>query len=165
MAKIAIVDKNENIIGYKERKDELDTDIHLVSSLWVENSKGDVLLAQRKLNKRRDPGLWGPAVAGTVEEGETFESNMLKEAEEEIGLTDFKFRLGPKLFMVTNHQYFVQYFFATVDGEIERFRVQEDEVEKIRWIPRAEFIADIAKNPEKYVPSVTRYSELILNFI
>ncbi len=83
---IPIVNEQDEIIGYKDRKDRNLVDITRVSALWITNEDGEILLAQRGLNKTHSPGLWGPAVAGTVEEGETYESNIIKEAEEEIGL-------------------------------------------------------------------------------
>jgi len=54
-------------------------------------------LAQRSFNKTHNPGQWGPAVAGTNDEGETYESNIIKEAEEEIVLRDIKFKKAGKL--------------------------------------------------------------------
>jgi predicted kinase len=91
-----IVNDQDQIIGHKEPGTLLKEDIYRVSSLWVTNSKGDILLAQRKFTQKLDPGKWGPAVAGTVDEGETYESNIIKEAEEEIGLKDMRPALGPK---------------------------------------------------------------------
>lgn len=90
-SKIIIVDENDTIIGHKNRDSMEDGDMYRVSALWIQNSKGDILLAQRSFDKRNDPGKWGPAVAGTVEEGETYESNIIKEAEEEIGLKNSHF--------------------------------------------------------------------------
>lgn len=87
---IPIVDEEDNIIDYKERK-KLDLkDIYRVSALWIENSKGEILLAQRSFNKKHHPGLWGPAVAGTVEKGESYEENISHEIEEELGIKEVK---------------------------------------------------------------------------
>ena len=88
--KIIIVDEDDNIIGSKERNSIVSGDIYRVSALLIENSKGEILLAQRALTKKHDPGKWGPPVAGTVEEGETYESNIVKEAEEELGLKNIQ---------------------------------------------------------------------------
>ena len=81
-----------------------------MSSLWVMNSKGEVLLAQRVFDKKHDPGKWGPAVAGTVEKGEDYDSNMLKEAGEEVGLKDFEFKKLQKLRRQTKFNYFSQFY-------------------------------------------------------
>lgn len=88
--RIPIVNEQDEIIGYKDRKDRNTVDITRITGLWLWNEKGEVLLAQRALSKDINPGLWGPAVAGTVEEGETYESNIIKEAEEGNRLERFK---------------------------------------------------------------------------
>ena len=50
-----------------------------------------VLIVERQtaFDKKYDPGKWGPSAAGTVEEGETYQSNIIKELQEEIGLETF----------------------------------------------------------------------------
>ncbi len=88
MSKIIVVDENDKEIGVKERSKITHDDIYRVSGLWLTNSKGEILLAQRSFNKPRDndPGKWGPAVAGTVDEDETYKENIQKEIKEELGL-------------------------------------------------------------------------------
>jgi len=54
---IPLVNKDDKIIGNIDRSDlDYNHDIFRTASLWVTNSNGDVLLAQRKLNKKVDPG-------------------------------------------------------------------------------------------------------------
>ena len=53
-------------------------------------------------------------MSGLLEEGETYESNIIKEAKSEIGLTLTKFTLGPKMRESDRHEFFAQYFFATI---------------------------------------------------
>ncbi len=48
--------------------------------MWLRNSLGQSLLAKRSASKELDPSKWGPAVAGTIEAGQTYESNIYKEA-------------------------------------------------------------------------------------
>ncbi|GAF94063.1 unnamed protein product, partial [marine sediment metagenome] len=81
-SKIIIVDDNDKIIGYKERDTLKREDIYRVSALWITNSHGEILLARRHHTKSHRPRKWGPAVAGTVDAGETYEDNIIKEAEE-----------------------------------------------------------------------------------
>src|SRR3989344_2570418 len=113
--KTIIVDEHDNPIGLKDREDITSEDIYRVSLLWITNSKGEILLARRAYTKSHDPGKWGPAVAGTVEEGETYESNIIKEAEEELGLTNLKLVSGARLRKRTNYNYFVQQFSIVLD--------------------------------------------------
>ena len=83
--KVIIVDENDNPIGLKYREDiDYSKDTYRCTGIWITNSNDEVLIAQRKFTKDKDPGKWGPAVAGTIEEGETYESNAYKEMKEEI---------------------------------------------------------------------------------
>jgi isopentenyl-diphosphate delta-isomerase len=150
--KRVIVDKNDEIIGAKTR-DELDftKDIYRVSALWLMNSKGEVLIAQRGLKLNNAPGSWGPAVAGTVEEGETYEDNIYKESQEEIGLSGVKFKLGPKLFRRAERSYFCQFFTATIDKDDQDFKINSFEVERVEWIELDKLKKNIELYPEKYV--------------
>lgn len=163
MAKQVIVDENDQPIGLKPR-DQLDfeNDIYRVSSLWLTNSQGQVLIAQRSIQKKSNPGKWGPAVAGTVEEGETYESNIEKECEEEIGLTGVKLIPSHKLKTLGDEprRYFCQYFTATVDRPAESFVLQTEEVEAVKWADLNELKADIDKNPDNYVNGIKRVTEL-----
>src|SRR3989338_3993719 len=113
--RIPIVNEQDEIIGYKDRKDRNKVDIARITGLWLWNEKGEALLAQRSFNKKMHPGMWGPAVAGTVEEGETYESNIIKESEEEIGLTNIQLVSGARLRKRTNYNYFVQQFSIVLD--------------------------------------------------
>ncbi len=155
MSKIIIVNREDEIVEYKERNDWSTIDIIRVSALWIYNSVGEVLIAQRSLNKARSPGLWAQSVAGTVEEGETYESNILKEAEEEIGLKIEKadLTLAPKNFIDTEHAYFVQMYFYKTDRLISDFVPRVGEVEQVRWISIEELTSWFAEKPQDFTPA------------
>jgi len=121
--KIIIVDANDQVIGYKERTEVTYDDTYRVAGLWVLNEAGDALLARRALTKKHDPGKWGPSAAGTVEEGETYESNMAKEAEEELGLTGFPLRMLHTELLQQNHKFFCTWFYVSVPTDTQ-FRIQ-----------------------------------------
>jgi isopentenyldiphosphate isomerase len=146
-----LVDQDDNVIGSKPLDNILQTDIYRVSGLWVTNSEGQVLIAQRQLGKRNDPGKWGPAVAGTLEPGETYESNIYKEAEEEIGLNGFKFNSGPKILNDANRKFFVQWFMCVVDWPIEKFKIQVEEVEKLEWMDKETLISRLKEQPDIFI--------------
>lgn len=159
--KITIVDEDDNVIGYKNmdvfghRKMDIDkNDIYRVSALWITNSKGDILLAKRSLKKNHDPGKWGPAVAGIVDQGETYESTIIKEAEEEIGLKNIKPKIGPKIRVRGEHNYFDQWYLLEIDKPEGEFVLQESEVDEIKWFNREELKYDIETNSDKYLETM-----------
>jgi len=104
------------------------------------NSKNEILLAKRALTKKHDPGKWGPAVAGTVDEGETYDSNIVKEVEEELGLKN----INPEKWIKNDtigkqkYQHFTQWYKLRLDEPLDYFKLQEEEVSEIKWFARDE---------------------------
>lgn len=163
MALITIVDRNDEVIGLRERKQKEDNDIYRISGLWLENSKGEILIAQRSFNKKDGPGLWGPAVGGTVENNESYRECIVRETEEELGLTGLKFKIGPKFFL--NHptrRRFCQMFTAKLASETADFKLQEEEVESVRWVTKSWLAQDVSNNPHNYTPAVAMMVNLPL---
>ena len=152
---IPLVDAQDKIISSKDRADiDYANDIFRTASLWITNSKGDVLLAQRKFDKKVDPGKWAEAVGGTVEGDDSYEETVVREAEEELGLTNLTITKGPKQFITTPCKYFVQWYVAVVDKDISQFTPQIEEVEQIAWIPREQLEKELIEQPEKYIEAM-----------
>jgi isopentenyl-diphosphate delta-isomerase len=156
-SKVIIVNEKDEIIGYKERDDRNQNDIIRIAGVWIENEKNEVLIAQRSFDKVNDPGKWGPAAAGTLEYGETYESNILKEVEEEIGISLSLHQLNflGSFFEETSHKYFVGTFFVKIDSAT-KFVLQKEEVEDIKWISWEDLEKDIIENPDNYLLSLER---------
>jgi isopentenyl-diphosphate delta-isomerase len=163
MANVIIVDKNDQPIGFKPRDQITGDDIYRVSGLWLTNLEGGILLAQRSFSKKNSPGKWGPAVAGTVEEGQTYESNIAQEIKEEIGLTGLEIKpYVKKLSSETNKPHFTQWFLAKADIDIADLKIQTDEVEAVRWISPADLVLDLKNNPDKYLVNMPKWVDLFI---
>ena len=159
--KIIIVNEDDEIINHKNRSELKDGDIYRVSALWITNSRGEILLAKRcRTNHHHHPGKWMPAVAGTVEEGETYEENIIKETEEELGLKNIKPLLGPKTKTDNEFHHFTQWYTLKIDRELSEFKIQEDEVGEIKWFPPDKLKKELLKHPEKFLPTMKKYFEL-----
>jgi isopentenyldiphosphate isomerase len=108
-----------------------------------------------------NPGLWTAAASGTVQEGETYESNIYKEATEEIGLSGISFNHGPKLLIVLPAEsIYIQWFFTMLDRDVRGFHPNRHEVERLHWVDRDEFQQDVQDHPEKYSPPVPLWRHL-----
>jgi len=158
--KIIIVNEKDEIIGHKTRGTLDKKDIYRVSALWITNSKNEFLLARRHHTKTHHPRKWGPAVAGTVDEGESYEDNIIKEAEEELGLREIKPELGPKTDTNGEYNHFTQWYFLVINKEIKDFIIQEDEVEEIKWFSLEELENQLEVNSEEFLPKMKNYFEL-----
>ena len=151
-----LLDKNDKPIALKGYDELSYEDIYQVSALWLTDiNTGDCLITQRKWTKHHDPGKWMAAASGTVDEGETYVQNIVKETEEEIGLTGLNLTEGPKEFVDDGkHKFFVHWFIAQVDKNKVTIKIQDEEVEDYVWMNIDELVKDVLNNPNKYVPSM-----------
>jgi len=155
--RIPVVNEQDEIIGYKERDNRNPNDLVRATGLWITDKEGNILLAQRAFTKMHDPGLWGPAVGGTVEEDETYDSNIIKEAEEEIGLININFNFISKVHV---YNCIAQIYTAVVDRDY-KFVKQDEEVENIKWFSRDELKKLLEEKPEIFFKN---FKELIKLF-
>ena len=163
---IVIVDENDNVIGSKGRNELATGDIYRVTGLWITNSRGQVLMAQRAFTKKKDPGVWGPAVAGTVEDGESYDDNMLKEVAEEIGLSLSidQLRRGPRMCMPREgNRFWNQWYYYKTDASISEFTIQEAEVAALRWFESDELIRAIAETPEQFTRNAPNWIDAVMS--
>lgn len=89
---LPIVDENGNITGVASRRechDGVSKPLHPVVHLHVFNSRGELYLQKRPEWKDIQPGKWDTAVGGHIDLGESVDMALRREANEELGLTDF----------------------------------------------------------------------------
>lgn len=163
--RIVIVDDNDQLIGYKDRDALAEGDIYRVTSAWITNSKGEILLAQRAFSKKKDPGKWSCAVAGTVDEGEDYDDNIVKEIEEEIGvkLPLNSLHKGPKMrIRGSKNDFFGQWYAGTLDMSESALVIQKEEVAAVRWVSRDEIRRLMRESPDFFIPSASQWLPALL---
>jgi isopentenyldiphosphate isomerase len=152
---VVVVDDTDEIIDYVPRNIADDQGLrYRITGIWIENSKGEVLIAQRGLTKRNSPGLWGPAAAGSVEKDQSYLENAIQEIEEELGI-----KLDPKDLLQMEHRptenkgrkRYMTTFRAVVDLPINEIKFGYPEVNAVKWIDKEELFNDIKQHPEKYI--------------
>jgi len=127
---IIVVDEEDNIIDHMSMNEVDKKDLrYRVAALWLKNSKGENLLARRAYNKIHNPGKWGPAAAGTVEKGETYESNIIKEIQEELGIKNLDLKPGMTFLDAGCGHSPIQYFLADLGIRVSGI----DPVENAAW--------------------------------
>jgi isopentenyldiphosphate isomerase len=163
---IYIVDEQDNVIGYKERS-LLDKgkDIFRVSVLWIINEYDEILLAKRALSKESQAGKWGPAAAGTLEKGESYESNVVKEAKEELGIKVRHLKKYKKNFFKSEEfSYFSIQYVAKLKKSTS-FSLQVEEVETVKWVDKQTLLNWIKESPEDFVSSMSSHIVLITQIV
>ena len=150
---LPVTDENDVQIGTVVRGELVYPQIYRVSALWLVDGAGSTLLAQRSHTKAVDPGLWGPAAAGTVPDGETYLDCMVREAEEELGLRRLVLAEGPKELYDTGAQRFWCSWFIAKTSQGTNITIEEGEVERVAWFPIEMVREALSDSPEMFVPN------------
>lgn len=118
--------------------------LHPVVHLHVINKKGDIFLQQRRMDKIVQPGKWDTAVGGHISFGETVETGLQREAEEEIGIRGFNARLVKTYIWESDiEREYVFSFATTYDNDIT---VNHEELQDGRFWPVQEIKANLGKD-------------------
>lgn len=155
-----LVDKTDKEVGYKVMDALDENDIIRVSALWITNSRGEILLAKRPMNKRRDPNRWGPSVATIVEKGQTYLGSIKKATKNEIGLEGFVTNEGNKLLVTGYNNFYCQLFASQQDVDLKSLKLNFDEVQEMKWFGKDKIEKELQANPYHFVQAFEQYYEL-----
>lgn len=151
---IPIVNNKDQIICYKEQSEVKPWDIKRISCLLIENLKWDVLLAKRSYTMERRPWKWWSAAGWCVDKGESYEEAMKREAKEELWIEIKNYKKTSK---VRYKMIFIQHFKAIMDLEIEKLKLQKEEVDSVKWISKDELYKQCKENPDDFVPQLLEF--------
>lgn len=167
---IDICDESNNLINIQKLKSEAHKEglWHRATHIWIYNSKGEILLQLRAKEKPLFPDMWDISVAGHVSAGEDPVISGLRELEEEIGL---KFKQDDLQFFnirkvktidrnIKNNEFYYAYFLK-FDGDINKLKLQDEEVQKIQFFNINKIEEELKINPDKYVPHGDYWFEII----
>ena len=150
---LILVDKNDMPTGTMEKMEAHQKALlHRAFSVFIFNSKGDMLLHQRAANKYHSAGLWTNACCSHPRKGQQTIEAAEKRLQEEMGFTiplkkAFAFTYKAVLDNgLTEHEY-DHVFIGTYDGYIQP---DEDEVKDFCFVPMDEIKSSIQSHPQKY---------------
>ncbi len=121
-----------------------DGEYHLIADIWIMNSKGEVLLQKRSMEKELAPGLWC-CTGGSAIAGENGRQAFIREMTEELGVAP-DLAHSEIVFSYTKGSYHKDVWLVRQNIPMEAFQLQKEEVEAVRWVPLAE-LEVLAKNP------------------
>lgn len=82
-----VVNERDEVIGQRPRHEVHRLGLmHRAVHVLVFNSRGQVFLQKRSMNKDRQPGLWDSSSSGHVDSGEDYDTCAVRELGEELGL-------------------------------------------------------------------------------
>lgn len=150
---VVLVNENDEVLGLMEKQQaHVAGLLHRAFSVFIFNSKGELLLQQRASDKYHSPALWTNTCCSHPRENETYLEAAHRRLQEEMG---FDCELEPKFHFIYKakldenlfeHE-LDHVFTGQFDGEIQ---INPEEVSAYKWIAMDELIADMNFNPGQY---------------
>ena len=150
---VILVDEHDNTTGTMEKMEAHEKGLlHRAFSVFVFNSKGQMLLQQRALKKYHSGGLWTNACCSHPNPGEEINTAAHRRLEEELGFdTDlqkiFDFVYCEKVGKDLIEHEFDHVFTGQYEGQI---RINRDEVMDTCYKTITEIREDLDNSPELY---------------
>lgn len=130
--------------------------------IWAYNSKKEILVQKRSMQKKKFPGLLDMTCGGHVETGELSIDGAIRETKEEIGVDVDKEKMKFMFEYIEDDAWEIgQVFFFKIDKKIEEMVVQKEEVEKVKWLNFNEFKKILYS--KEWVPMDSEYKDLVVN--
>jgi isopentenyl-diphosphate delta-isomerase len=165
---VILVDENDNEIGIEEKmKAHEDAKLHRAFSIFIFNSKGEMLLQQRACDKYHSGCLWTNATCSHPRPGEKVEQAAHRRLQEEMGFDtdlkkEFHFIYKAKFdHGLTEHE-LDHVFIGQYDGPIN---LNSDEADDYKWIDLATLQKDMKENPNDYTVWFKIAFKKVLNLV
>ena len=118
------------------RGDEMKNgELHLVVHVCIFNSKNQLLIQRRQPFKKGWPNMWDLTVGGSALAGDSSWQAAEREVLEEIGLKLNLSGMRPN-FTMNFSDGFDDYYIVRQDVDIEKLKLQQEEVSCVRWADR-----------------------------
>lgn len=150
---VVLVDQNDQKLGLMEKQQaHVAGLLHRAFSVFVFNSKGELMIQQRAADKYHSPTLWTNTCCSHPRDNETYEAAAHRRLEEEMGFDcalDFKFSFIYKADLdnnLTEHE-LDHVFIGHFDGEP---KLNPKEVMAYRWVNLEDLKNDIKINSQDY---------------
>ncbi len=150
---VVLVDQNDQKLGLMEKQQaHVAGLLHRAFSVFIFNSKGELMIQQRAASKYHSPTLWTNTCCSHPRDNETYEQAAHRRLEEEMGFDcelEYKFNFIYKAHLendLIEHE-LDHVFIGTFDDEP---KLNPDEVMAYRWVELDDLKKDMEKNPQNY---------------
>jgi len=153
---LILVDESDNQIGYLNKQQCHDGDgiLHRAFSLFVFNTKGEVLLQKRSANKRLWPLFWSNSCCSHPRKEESMEVATRRRLEEELDIHAelefvYKFSYQAKFGEVGSENELCSVFLGSTD---KTYSANANEVAEARFVSVDVLQKDLQTSPEEFTP-------------
>ena len=151
--KVILVDENDNAVGLMPKMEAHEkARLHRAFSVFILNSKNEVMLQRRALHKYHSPGLWTNTCCSHQREGESNIEAGSRRLKEEMGFTTALSESISFIYKATFNNGLTEHEYDHVlIGSYEADPVvNPEEVADWKWMSLPEIRNDIEQNPNSY---------------
>ena len=124
--------KTGKIIARSDNKLLKENENHIAMHVAIFNSKGEMLLQRRSLDKIDDPGKWDFSSRGSILKDETSQDGAHRETLEELGI-NYDFSNIEPMFTKKYPNVFDDYYIVKIDVDINDIVLQKEELDAVMW--------------------------------
>ena len=152
---IILVDEHDKPGGFMEKivAHKNGGKLHRAFSIFVFNSKGQLLLQLRSVKKHHFGGLWTNTCCSHPRKGEKLEEAVHRKLMQECGfdtelkeIFSFIYKAHDKKSGLTEHE-FDHVFIGKFDGKPNQ---NPEEIDELKWVDTKDLQSDVKKNPGNY---------------
>jgi isopentenyl-diphosphate delta-isomerase len=153
MEEVILVSPQDEEIGYMEKMEAHQLGLlHRAFSVFLFNSKGEMLLQKRALSKYHSGGLWTNACCSHPRKGETIEQAASRRTREELGCEPELQKIHSFIYKaaldnnLTEHE-FDHVLVGNYEGEMN---LNINEVSEIAYLPIQQIRQEMNEQPDKF---------------
>lgn len=153
MEEVILVSPQDEEIGYMEKMEAHQLGLlHRAFSVFLFNSKGEMLLQKRAISKYHSGGLWTNACCSHPRKGETIEQAASRRTREELGCEPELQKIHSFIYKaaldnnLTEHE-FDHVLFGNYEGEMN---LNVNEVSEIVYLPIQQIRQEMNEQPDKF---------------
>ena len=150
---VILVDANDNALGEMEKLEAHQKgQLHRAFSIFIFNSKGELLLQKRALDKYHSGGLWTNTCCSHPRVGENIPVAALRRLEEEMGFTCNLQEVFSFIYCAALNNELTEYEFDHVlfGSFEEKPKVNPLEVAEWKWMSMADTREQVKVNPGQF---------------
>ncbi len=138
MEMVDVYNERHEKLGYEKERRNLDKGEYRLSCfVWIINDRNEILIQQRLASARKCPNMWETA-SGGAKAGEDSISGALSEVKEELGIS-LKEEQLKYIGCFSRFNDFVEVFITNINIDLNDIKMQEDEVQNVKWISVDEY--------------------------
>jgi isopentenyldiphosphate isomerase len=154
-----VVDENDRPLGITKPRSEVHRSglWHRVVHIYLFNDHDEYLVHQRATTKDLNPNLWDTRFGGHVLSGEHYDTAVVRELRDEIGLeVPLSNFISGEIYARdggTNRE-FTKVYYYPFRGDVRQLSFSDGEVQRVKWMNKSEIEKALSGHPEEWAPHI-----------